>query len=74
MPHTEDFTSTPPTSQDEGYVHGVSIDSMIVTPRIPTLVEQVGVARDPTEQQQVQNFKSGCNNDGLNGIQHRKEF
>ena len=28
-----------PTSQDEGYGHGVSIDSMIVTPRVLMLGE-----------------------------------
>ena len=41
MPHIEDLLTTPPTSQDEGYGHGVSIDSMIVTPCVPTLGEQL---------------------------------
>ena len=41
VPSVEDLLSTPPTSQDEGYGHGVSIDSMIVTPRVPTLGEQL---------------------------------
>ena len=32
--------NTPPTpSEDEGYGHGITLDSMIVTPRVPTLVE-----------------------------------
>ena len=31
----------PPAFQDEGYGHGVSIDSMIVTPRVPILGEQL---------------------------------
>ena len=30
----------PPTSQDEGYGHGVSTDSMIVTPCVPMLGER----------------------------------
>ena len=38
MPPIEDLPSTPPTSQDEGYGHGVSVNSMIVTPRVPTLL------------------------------------
>ena len=33
-------TTTPPPSEDEGYGHGVTLDSMIVTPRVPTLVEE----------------------------------
>ena len=41
MPHVEDSPSTPLTSQDEGYGHRVSIDSMIVTPRVPILGEQL---------------------------------
>ena len=40
MSLTEDLPSTPQISQDEGYDHGVSIDSMIITPRVPTLSEQ----------------------------------
>ena len=40
IPPTEDLSSTPLTSQDEGYSHGVSIDSMIVTPSVSTLGEQ----------------------------------
>ena len=39
MPLVEDLLSTPPTSQNVGYGHGVSIDSMIITPRVPTLGE-----------------------------------
>ena len=39
MPQTEEFPSTPPAFQDEGYGHGISIDSMIVTPRVPILGE-----------------------------------
>ena len=49
MPPTEDSPSTSPISQDEGYVHGVSINSMIVTPRVPILSEQlsnVGTSMD----------------------------
>ena len=30
----------PLPSQDEGYGHGITLDSMIVTPRVPTLVEE----------------------------------
>ena len=41
VPSFEDLPSTPSTFQDEGYGHGVSIDSMIVTPRVPTLGEQL---------------------------------
>ena len=41
MPLTEDLPSTPRISQDEGYGHGVSIDSRIVTPRVPILSEQI---------------------------------
>ena len=41
-------TGPPPTAQttpfppfkDEGYGHGVTLDSMIVTPHVPTLVEE----------------------------------
>ena len=40
MPLTEDLPSTPRNSQDEGYGHGVSIDSMIVYPRVPALGKQ----------------------------------
>ena len=39
MPPTEDLQSMPPVSQDEGYGHGISIDSMIVTPLVPILGE-----------------------------------
>ena len=45
----EDLPSMPPTSHDEGYDHGVSINCMIVTPRVPTLGEQlpnVGTSTD----------------------------
>ena len=41
-PHlaSEELPSTqPPSSQDEGYGHGVSIDSMIANPRVPTFGE-----------------------------------
>ena len=31
LPSIEDLPSTPPTFQDEGYGHGVSIHSMIIT-------------------------------------------
>ena len=41
MPLIEDLPSTPRISQDEGYGHGVSIDSMIVTPHVSMLGEQV---------------------------------
>ena len=41
MPLLEDSPSTPLISQDEGYGHGVSIDSMTVTPRVGTLGEQL---------------------------------
>ena len=41
MPQTEEFPSTPPAFQDEGYGHGISIDSMIVTPRVPILGESL---------------------------------
>ena len=33
-------TTPPPPSKDKGYGHGVTLDSMIVTPRVPTLVEE----------------------------------
>ena len=49
MPLTADSPSTPLISQYEGYGHGVSIDSMIVTPRVPVLGEQlpnVGTSTD----------------------------
>ena len=49
MPLTTDSPSTPLISQDEGYGHGVSIDSMIITLYIPILVEQlpnVGTSAD----------------------------
>ena len=37
VPLVKDLSSMPPTSQDEGYGHGVSVDSIIVTPLVPTL-------------------------------------
>ena len=40
----------PPPSKDEGYGHGITLDSMIVTPRVPTLVEDstdVGTEGEP---------------------------
>ena len=40
MPSIKDLPSTPPMSEDEDYGHGVSIDSMIVTPRVLTLVDK----------------------------------
>ena len=49
IPFTEDLPSMPRISQNEGYGHGVSIDSMIVTPRDPILGEQlpnVGTSTD----------------------------
>ena len=49
MPLTKDLLSTPLVSQDEGYVHRVSIDSMIINPRVPILGEQlpnVGTSAD----------------------------
>ena len=33
-------TNPPPPSEDKGYGHGVTLDSMIVTPCVPTLVEE----------------------------------
>ena len=40
QPLSEEFLSIPPlASQDEGYAHGVNIDSMIVTPCVPMLGE-----------------------------------
>ena len=54
MPPIEDSYSTPQTSQDEGYGHGVSINSMIVIPRVPTLGEQlpnVGTSTDAEPQE-----------------------
>ena len=33
-------TTPPPPFEDEGYSHGVTLDSMIMTPRVPTLVEE----------------------------------
>ena len=60
MPPTEDLPSTPPTSQDEGYGHRVSIDSMIVTPRVQTLGEQspnVGTSTDAEPQEILQSNK-----------------
>ena len=43
--------NTPPhPSEDEGYGHRISLDSMIVTPRVPTLVEEstdVGTKGEP---------------------------
>ena len=41
LPEIEDLPSTPPASQDEGYGHGISIDSMIVTPRVLILGESI---------------------------------
>ena len=42
LPAIEDLPSIPsPASQDEGYGHGVSIDFMIITPRVPILGEQL---------------------------------
>ena len=41
LPPIKDLPSMPPTFQDEGYGHGVSIDSMITTPRVPILGEQL---------------------------------
>ena len=58
MPPIEDFSSTPPAFQDEGYGHGVSIDSMIVTSCVPTLGEQlpnVGISIDAKPQEIPQN-------------------
>ena len=49
MPPIEDLPFTPPISQDESYGHRVSIGSMIVTPHVPTLGEQlpnVGISID----------------------------
>ena len=59
MPPTEDLRSTPLVSQDEGYDHEISIDSMIVTPCVPTLGEQipnVGTSTDaePEEEKGLQ--------------------
>ena len=57
MPPIEDLPSTPPTSQDEGYGHGVSIDSMIVIPYVPILGEQlpnVGTSIDTELQETLQ--------------------
>ena len=54
---TEDLSSTPQTSQDEGYDYGVSIDSMIVTPCVPKLGEQspnVGTSTDVERQETLQ--------------------
>ena len=54
IPPTKDLPSTPLTSQDEGYDHGVSIDSMIVAPYVPTLGEQlpnVGISTDVEPQE-----------------------
>ena len=40
-PSSEDpQNASPLPSQDEGYGHGITLDSMIVTPRVPTLVEE----------------------------------
>ena len=58
MPPVEDLPFTPPTSQDEGYSYGVSIDSMIITPHVPTLGEQspnVGTSTDAEPQEIPQN-------------------
>ena len=33
-------TTPPPPFEDEGYSHGVTLDSTIMTPRVPTLVEE----------------------------------
>ena len=49
MPLIEDLPSMPLVYQDKGYGHGVSIDSMIVTPHVPILGEQlpnVGTSAD----------------------------
>ena len=49
MPLTKDSLSTHLISQDKGYDHRVSIDSMIVTHHIPTLSNQlpnVGTSTD----------------------------
>ena len=35
----EDLPFTPLVSQGEGYIHGISIDSMIITLRVPILGE-----------------------------------
>ena len=54
MPPIKDLPSTPPTSQDKGYGDGVTIDSMIVTPHVPTLGEQfpnVGTSIDAEPQE-----------------------
>ena len=58
MPLTEDLPSTPRISQDEGYGHGVSIDSMIVTSHVPILGEQlpnVGTSADADSEEIPQN-------------------
>ena len=41
MSEIEDLPSTPPASQDKGYGHGISIDSMIITPRVLILGESI---------------------------------
>ena len=58
MPLTKDLLSTPLVSQDEGYVHRVSIDSMIINPRVPILGEQlpnVGTSADADSEEIPQN-------------------
>ena len=40
VPPTAAQTTPPPPAKDEGYGHGVTIDSMIVAPCVPTLVEE----------------------------------
>ena len=58
MPFIKDLPSTPRISQDEGYGHEVSIDSMIVAPRVPILGEQapnVGTSTDADPNEVYQN-------------------
>ena len=48
----------PLASQDEGYGHGVSIDSMIITPSVPILGEQlpnVGTSANANSEEIPQN-------------------
>ena len=40
-PSDEHPITPPPSSQDEGYNHGVDIEFMIVTLRVPVLVENL---------------------------------
>ena len=47
----------PPSSEDKGYGHRIILDSMIVTPRIPTLVEDstdVRIEREPETSEEIQ--------------------